>query len=228
MIHAGEAAGAAGVLFGAQVRFTGRAEGDLRPAPPSSPDRLAAAAGRPVSWLHQVHGRRVLAVEAGAPVCGDEGDALVTAATGMALAVLTADCAPVALASPEGVVGAVHAGWAGLVEGVVEEAVRVMRRLGATTVEAVLGPCIHAECYEFGGAELERVTAALGPAVRGVTASGSPAVDLPAAVGAALSRAGATLVADVGVCTACAADDHFSHRARGERERQALLVWREA
>ena len=220
--------GAPGVLLGARVRWTGRSDGDLRPGPPHGAGRLAALAGGPVSWLRQVHGDRVVVVDAGHPVEGDDGDALVTADPGAVLAVLTADCAPVALASPEGVVAAVHAGWAGVVAGVVERAVEAMRDLGATTVAAALGPCIHPECYEFRGPELERVVGALGLAVRGVTAAGRPALDLPAAVRAVLGRAGAELVFDVGVCTACAADRHFSHRARFETERQALLVWRAA
>lgn len=218
-------AGAGGPLPGARVRWTGRAEGDLRPTEPASAGRLAAVAGGPVSWLRQVHGDRVVVVDGPAPVEGEEGDALVSAGPGGALAVLTADCAPVALASPEGVVGAVHAGWAGVAAGVVESAVASMRWLGATRVSAALGPCIRAGCYEFGGADLDRLARRLGPGVRSVTAGGAPALDLPAAVRGALARAGAELVADAGVCTACAADRHFSHRARAEPQRQALIVW---
>jgi YfiH family protein len=224
----GATADAPGALLGARVRWTGRAEGDLRPHAPHHAAGLRELAGRPVSWLRQVHGAGVVVVEGAVAVEGDEGDALVTTSADMALAVLTADCAPVALASPEGVVAAVHAGWAGLAAGVVDRAVDAMRRLGATTVDAALGPCIHAECYEFGPDELDRVAHVLGDGVRGVTAAGMPALDLPAAVVAAVHRAGAALVADEDVCTACTADRCFSHRARGEAERQAMLVWRAA
>ncbi len=180
---------------------------------------------RPVSWLRQVHGDGVVVVDAPGQGRGEEGDALVTTEADVALAVFTADCAPVALASPEGVVGAAHAGWSGVVAGVIEQTVEAMRSLGATRVEAALGPCIHAECYEFGAEALEDVVAALGEPVRGATAAGAPALDLPAAVGVALRRAGAHLVHDEDVCTACAADRYFSHRARRERERQAMVVW---
>ena len=224
---AGPAAGRAGALdlLGARVRFTGRADGDLRPQLPGGADRLAAVAGRPVSWLRQVHGRHAVVVEGGRVVAGEEGDALVTADRHTAVAVLTADCAPVALASPEGVVAAVHAGWAGLAAGVVGEAVAAMRALGATVVDAALGPCIHAECYEFGAPDLDRMATALGPHVRSKTAWGTPALDLPAAVAAAVHQAGASLVADVDHCTACGGGRWFSHRARREVERQAMLVW---
>lgn len=176
--------------------------------------------------MRQVHGSRVVVVDGKEPVQGEEGDALVTTSPHAALAVLTADCAPVALTSPEGVVAAVHAGWAGLVEGVVARAIDTMRALGATGVEAALGPCIHPGCYEFAAADLERVAGTLGPSVRAVTASGAPALDLPAAVRAALNGAGATLVWDAGTCTACQAGTQYSHRARRDMERQAMLVWK--
>ena len=223
-------AGAPGVLLGARVRWTGRAEGDLRPGERATAGRLDDLVGAPVSWVRQVHGEGVAVVgsRGRGVIRGQEADALVTAEPGAPLAVLTADCAPVALASPEGVVAAVHAGWAGLVAGVVERAVAVMRDLGATDVHGALGPCIHPECYEFGDPELDRVAGALGPSVRAVTGSGAPALDLPGAVRAALARAGAELVADEGMCTACAADRYYSHRARREPERQAMVVWRAA
>lgn len=224
--RSGAPAGAPVDLLGTRVLWTGRAEGDLRPTAPGGAGRLLGLAGRPVSWLRQVHGDRVVVVGGAGPVEGEEGDALVAASPGGALAVLTADCAPVALASPEGVVAAVHAGWAGLIAGVVPAAVDAMRAMGATRIEAALGPCIHAECYEFGPADLARVSAAFGTAVEGVSAAGRPALDLPAAVGAAVAGAGATLVADAGVCTACQSDRYYSYRARGEPERQAMLVWR--
>jgi copper oxidase (laccase) domain-containing protein len=100
-----------------------------------------------------------------------------------------------------------------------------MRDLGATDVVAALGPCIHAECYEFSTADLDEVAALLGNEVRGVTTGGQPALDVPAAVRVALERAGARLVHDADVCTACSTG-HYSHRARAELERQAVVVWR--
>jgi hypothetical protein len=95
-----------------------------------------------------------------------------------------------------------------------------MRGLGATDIEAALGPCIHPCCYEFSAADLERFD----PAVRGATRDGAPALDVPAAVRLVVGRAGARLVHDEDRCTACD-DGWFSHRARGEAERQAMVVW---
>jgi YfiH family protein len=217
----------------AEVVFTGRAEGDLGHAgrwvavdevDGDVEARRRAVVDRPWSWLRQVHGTDVVVVDAPGGGAGQPGDALVTTAAGTALAVLTADCGPVALVSDEGVVGAVHAGWRGVQAGVIERAVAAMRDLGAGRVRAALGPCIHPECYEFVAVELDRLAAALGEGVRGTTAAGRPAFDLPAAVASVLERAGAELVYVDPVCTACS-PVHFSHRARGELERQAVAVW---
>jgi YfiH family protein len=160
-------------------------------------------------------------------VCAGTGDGLVASAPSTCLAVLTADCASVALGSPEGVFGTVHAGWRGLVAGVVEEAVEVMRSSGASDVVGALGPCIHPGCYEFGEGDLDTVAAVYGDRVRGRTTTGRPALDLPAAVSAALAASGAEETAGSSSCTACS-ERYFSYRARRDPGRQALVVWAQA
>jgi copper oxidase (laccase) domain-containing protein len=168
----------------------------------------------------------VVVVGAAGEGAGDEADAAVTSATGAVLAVHTADCAPIALASPHGI-GVVHAGWRGAAAGVIGRAVAELRALGPGPVVALVGPLIGPECYEFGAADLDEVVRVLGPEVRGRTREGRPALDLPAAVGAALAAAGVEEVEWIGGCTACG-EGSFSHRARGEEERQAVLAWIEA
>jgi YfiH family protein len=218
----------------AHVAFTGRAEGDLGHAgrwvavdevDPGVRHRRASVCDRPWSWLRQVHGARVIHVDRAGSGAGETVDAAVTASDDTALAVLTADCAPIALVSGEGVLGVVHAGWRGLVAGVVEAAVTSMRDMGATEVSAVVGPCIHPECYEFGPADLDTVSRRLGATVRATASTGRPALDLPAAVRAALRTAGVASVDAVDECTACS-PAYDSHRARAEAERQAVVVWR--
>ncbi len=209
---------------------------------------------RQVRWVDQVHGSSVVTVvmvegaggaetvgaDEGAGVrapAGDRpgripvvaagvGDALVSTVPTVALAVLTADCASVALGSREGVFAAVHAGWRGLAEGVVHKAVRAMRDLGATEVVGALGPCIHPGCYEFSPSDLAEVCAAVGPEARGRTSDGRPALDIPAAVSAMLTACQVREAPGVGACTGCD-DRYFSHRRRGDLGRQALLVWSE-
>jgi len=212
--------------------WTGRPEGDLGPAGGVGlEERRRRVVDRPWRWVRQVHGAAVAVVSSddGGPDPGpvDIADALVAngARSGPALAIFTADCAPVALASPQGTMAAVHAGWKGLVAGVIPAAVCAMRELGATDVVGALGPCIHPECYEFGPEDLAVVGEALGAPVAGRTRSGSPALDLPAAVHASAERAGIRMIFDSGACTACS-DGWYSHRASADPKRQALVVWR--
>ena len=192
---------------------------------PAVQRRRRAAVDSDWTVLHQVHGPRVVVVDQPGGSTGESADAAVTAKPGAALAVLTADCAPIGLASPEGVLGVVHAGWTGLRAGVVESAVTTMRRLGATRIEAVLGPCIHPCCYTFGDEELQDMTARYGQSVRARDRYGSPALDLPAAVHVALHNAGARLVGDVGSCTGCSGR-YWSWRRSSTTRRQATVVWR--
>jgi copper oxidase (laccase) domain-containing protein len=193
---------------------------------------------REVRWMDQVHGSAVLFAEAGVggarspagsrqavvALPAGPGDALVSVSPSVSLAVLTADCASIALGSGEGVFAAVHAGWRGLVLGVVEAAVAAMRTAGATEVVGALGPCIHPGCYEFSEDDLATVAGVYGDGVRGSTTAGRPALDIPAAVSAALTAGGATETTGMDACTACAGG-YFSHRARADHGRQALLVW---
>ena len=180
---------------------------------------------RPWSWLRQVHGDRVVVVRQAGGAAGEAADGAVTLVADAALVVLTADCAPVALSSSEGVIGAAHAGWRGLQAGIVERTVEAMRSLGATTIEAALGPCVHPECYEFGEFDLSAMAARFGDAVRGTTRDGHPALDVPGAVAVALDEVGVGLSHVEPTCTACAADRAFSYRARRETARQATVVW---
>lgn len=176
-------------------------------------------------WLRQVHGSTVFTTDA-PPGVAPVADAAVTATVGLPLVALTADCAPIALLAPEGV-GVVHAGWPGLEQGIIGEAVAALRRLSPGPVRAVLGPCVHPARYEFGPDLLERLVARLGPEVAGRTVDGSPALDIPAAVRVSLARAGVDDFEDVDVCTATS-PDHFSHRRDGVTGRQAVVVVRTA
>lgn len=212
------------------LRFTSRADGDLghggRHVVDPAPEVVArrrAVCDLPWTWVRQVHGARVVVVDHPGAGAREVADAVVTAVPGAAIAVLTADCAPVALVG-DGVVGVAHAGWRGLGAGVLEAAVTAMRQLGATEVGAVLGPCIRPECYEFGAFDLDRLAARFGDAVRGTTGDGRPALDLAAGVRVALHRVGVTDVEDPGVCTACSGE-HWSHRARQDTARQGVVAW---
>lgn len=111
----------------------------------------AVAPGARLVTLHQVHS--AIAVEAGdwADDARPEADGLVTNRPGIALGILTADCAPLLLEDAAGgVIGACHAGWKGALGGVIGATVDAMVRLGAERVRiaAAVGPCIGRRSYE--------------------------------------------------------------------------------
>lgn len=169
-----------------------------------------------------MHGADVVVASEPGQHAGATADAVVTATPGVAVAVHTADCAPVFF-DGVGAIGVAHAGWRGLVAGVLEATVTAMDDLGHRPRSARLGPCIRTRCYEFGEPELDLVADIYGPGVRGKTAWGAPALDLTAGVRVACERLGLT-IADDGTCTACS-PSHWSHRARADPARQALVAW---
>ncbi|MBR7798652.1 peptidoglycan editing factor PgeF [Undibacterium fentianense] len=105
----------------------------------------------PVTFLSQKHGIICVNGEHVPPNDVPAADAIYTTKAGLTCAVLTADCLPILLASLDGfAVGAVHAGWRGLLNGVVESAVESMRHAGASAVTAWLGPAIGPQAFEVG------------------------------------------------------------------------------
>ena len=117
--------------------------------------RVAKALEVPTDHLvtvHQVHSADVITVDS-VPNGPVEADALVTAAPGLALAVLAADCQPVLFADTAArVVGAAHAGWKGTLFGVLEATITAMERQGASrgNITAGIGPSISQRAYEVG------------------------------------------------------------------------------
>lgn len=226
----------------ARLVVTSRDQGDF--AVDSEPEglekRRRGVVDRPWAWLRQVHGSTTVVLasadatgrvadplSAVSEVSGHEADALVTDRADVAVAVQTADCGPLLLASREGVVAAVHAGWKGLEDGIVASAVQEARALGAGELRALLGPCIHPGSYRFGEEDLDRLVARFGSSVRSSTADGHPALDLPAAVQAALAEVGVAPAEVIEVDTAGDPVRCHSHRVRADRGRHSAVVWLE-
>ncbi|RMH48370.1 MAG: peptidoglycan editing factor PgeF [Alphaproteobacteria bacterium] len=134
----------------------GEGSSDLAEAVTLNRARVAGAMGvRPerLVTVHQVHSANVATIEAPPQGARPRADAIVTSHPGIAIAVLTADCAPVLLADAEaGVVGAAHAGWRGALGGVLGNVVDAMVSLGADreSIAAVVGPTISQTAYEVG------------------------------------------------------------------------------
>lgn len=107
-----------------------------------------------LNTVYQIHGKTVArADEAWDPASAPKADAMVTDRPGIAIGILTADCAPVLFADPVSrVVGAAHAGWRGAVGGVLAATVEAMEELGASrsNIRAVVGPTIAQASYEVG------------------------------------------------------------------------------
>ncbi|MGA3403840.1 MAG: peptidoglycan editing factor PgeF [Acetobacteraceae bacterium] len=169
--------------------------------------------------LTQVHGTEVVhATTAWAAGQGPRADALVTDRPGLALGVITADCAPVLFCDPRaGVVGAAHAGWRGAVAGVLEATVAAMQALGARRVSAAIGPCIRQASYEV-SADLRDAVLARDPADDRFFAPGRREArwqfDLPGYCAARLAAAGVAVIAAVAVDTMEDEARFFSHRRR--------------
>ena len=160
-----------------------------------------------------------------------EGDAIVTAAPGLACGALSADCAPILLADAEaGVVGSAHAGWKGALAGVVQSAVDAMTRLGADAgrIRAAVGPCIGPDSYQVGPEFYDRFAGELS----GVDRFFRPAqgdrlfFDLPGFVLDRLSQAGVGRAEWIGADTLPDEARFFSNRRavlRGEPDYGRLL-----
>lgn len=173
--------------------------------------------------VKQVHGIAVATVhEPWAAQNGPMADALVSNVPGLALGVVTADCAPV-LFFGNGVAGAAHAGWRGAVAGVLEATVSAMRALGAEHLQAVIGPCIQQASYEVGADMRDAVLTERRGGARFFTA-GRPGhwwFDLPGYCLARLEAAGVK-AESLGLDTCGAEHEFFSHRRRTLRGEAAV------
>jgi YfiH family protein len=171
--------------------------------------------------LHQVHGAAAITVAAPGAWGEDDrpqADALVTDRPGVALGVVTADCAPVLLAdAAAGVIGAAHAGWRGAVLGVLEATVAAMERLGAVRarIAAAIGPCIRQPSYEVGPDLREAVLACDAADARFFAPGrreGRWQFDLPGYCAARLAAAGLRAVETLAADTLADEARFFSHR----------------
>ena len=188
----------------------------------------------PFAMVRQVHGPRVVAAGRRRAGAGfhhwdqalGQGDGITTAARAVPIAVLTADCVPVALADPvTGRLAVVHAGWRGIADGVMTGA--LARFPNPSAVLAAIGPHVGPDHYPVG----DEVIAAIG-----ATAPGDPVwargpggrshLDLGATIERILRRAGVTSVARTRACTACRPERFYSYRRDGMTGRQGLVAVR--
>lgn len=167
--------------------------------------------------LSQIHSPIVHTLSQ-APAQRPEGDAMVTATPGLALGILTADCAPVLFADHGAkVIGAAHAGWKGALGGVLESALEAMEKLGASRsrIAAAIGPCISQDNYEVNWEFRDRFLELGLRQRRFFVPSGKEGhyrFDLPGYVAHRLTAAGVTDVENLGICTYPPENGFFSFR----------------
>ena len=181
--------------------------------------RILAASVGPTQYMNQVHGDRIALIEQ----VTDEvptADALVTGISGIALAVMVADCIPLLLKSKESV-AAVHVGRRGLVHEITRKTLSVMRDMGASQITAIIGPSICGTCYEVSEEIYNEVTATH-PFAQSRTPLGAFALDLPAALRSLLSDEGIPVMNKF-ECTVENAE-LFSYRRDGVTGRQAGVI----
>ncbi len=182
-------------------------------------------------WLEQVHGVEVVLAEQAA--CRPKADATVSFHPGAVCAVMTADCLPVLLCDHAGtVVAAVHAGWRGLADGVIEAAVARMQ-VAPDTLMAWLGPAIGPQAFEVGEDVKQAFIShdaaadnAFTP-VAGTASSGTRKylADIYLLARQRLNAMGINHIFGGGLCTCTDSERFFSFRRDNKTGRMATLIW---
>lgn len=187
--------------------------------------RLLAELPAPPLWLRQVHGTVVVDAATSAVDCA--ADASFSRVAGVVCAVMTADCLPVLFCDRAGsVVAAAHAGWRGLLAGVLESSLTAMA-VAPGEVLAWLGPAIGPESFEV-GPEVRAAFIARDPASAAAFRAhgeGKWLADLYALARQRLAAAGVGGVFGGGACTFADGERYFSFRRDGVTGRMASLIW---
>lgn len=219
---------AGGVSGGPFASFNlGLRAGDDPRAVAANRARLRAALPQEPKWLRQVHGIGV--ADADAITGATEADASIARGAGTVCVVMIADCVPVLFTDRAGsVVAIAHAGWRGLVGGVIENTVSALARDPGELL-AYLGPGIGPGAFEVGPdvrnafiARVPQAAAAFAPHVPGKWLA-----DLFLLARQRLRRAGVESIHGGGVCTYTDAARFFSYRRDKTTGRMAALIWRE-
>ncbi len=198
----------------------GPGSSDQRAAVTLNRSRVAAALGvapERLLSLHQTHSTDVVVADPEGWTERPRADAAVTATPGIALGILTADCAAVLLHDPDArVVGAAHAGWRGALDGVLEATLAAMENLGARreAIRAAIGPTISQRAYEVGPEFFDRFLAEEAGYDRFFVPGAGDRLrfDLPGFVLARLREAGVGEAAWIGACTHSDPERFFSYR----------------
>ena len=202
-------------------------------------DALKALLPNEPLWLNQVHGTQVIDADLeGTNIDAPNADASVTTTPGRVLAIMTADCLPVLLASRDGkVVGAAHAGWRGLAAGVIEQTVALMRAKQSKQTQtdaepqseilAYLGPAIGPHAFEV-GSEVREIFIAQNSASAAcfeqLQEKGKYLADIYALARLRLNALGIEQIEGGRECT-LQDSDYFSYRRDQQTGRMGSFIW---
>ena len=176
-------------------------------------------------WLNQVHG--ITVADAGRAGCLPEADASVSTHPGAVCVVMTADCLPILLCDEQGsVVGAAHAGWRGLCDGVIEATVSAMN-VPAPTLMAWLGPAIGSTVFEVGDEVRTAFVAKQPQAAQAFVAAaeGKWMADIYQLARLRLQALGIHRIYGGDLCTYSDAERFYSYRRDGVTGRMATFIW---
>ena len=175
------------------------------------------------AWLEQTHSNHCVVVEDDP---NRSADAAITRSTHHALAILTADCLPIVLCNQAGTeIAAIHAGWRGLLNGVIENTLNKMHS-PAETLLAWIGPAISHRYYQT-GEDVRRGYVERYPfAASGFYTNGSNLhADLPKLAELILASAGITATYQSNACTFEQENQFYSYRKQSQTGRIATLIW---
>lgn len=180
------------------------------------------------AWLNQIHSNRVIDLNASLTVVPD-ADGSYTQASGIACTVMTADCLPLLLCDTAGTqVAAVHAGWRGLADGIIEAALEKFT-VPADQILAWLGPAIGPDAFEVGSEVREQFIAEQLQAEQAFKPYGEKwLADLYLLARQRLQRFGVTNIYGGEYCTFGDPERFYSYRREGVTGRQASLIWIES
>lgn len=179
-------------------------------------------------WVNQVHGINV--IDAAKSGCLETADGAFTTQANVVCVTMTADCLPVLLCDKAGtVVAAVHAGWRGLCDGVIEAAIAKMP-VKTGYILAWLGPAIGLDAFEVGGEVRAQFMEKDGQAISAFKPHGDKWLcDIYTIAKQRLNNVGVTQIYGGGInesfCTYSDAERFFSYRRDGVTGRMASLIW---
>ncbi len=174
-------------------------------------------------WLEQIHSNHCVVVEEDK---NRTADAAVTRSSAHPLAIMTADCLPIMLCNKQGTeIAAIHSGWRGLVNGVIENTLNKMQS-SPEQLMAWIGPAICQSCYEVGGEVLDAYHNRYSFASKGFQPKGEKwLANLSLLAELVLNSLGILAVYQSNICTFEQKNAFYSYRREAQTGRMATLIW---